>query len=106
MLCEKSHMIESMNSTAEDLKLCSKCGKNPRADQSGTNPWCKDCRADYQAAYAAGKAERIKDTGFSKGVEAMRHALLDAAMKRNPLGMVLAGDVSRWIANFPAPTPK
>lgn len=95
-----------MPETAEAVKLCSKCGKNPRADQEGTNPWCKECRADYQAAYAAGKAERIKDTGFSKGAEAMRQAMLAEAVKRNPVGMVQAGEVARWIANFPAPSAK
>lgn len=87
------------------VKMCSKCKQNPRADADGTNPWCLDCRADYQRAYNEGKAERLKDTGFSKGVEAMRRALLQAMGGLHPAGQTTNGLIVEWIRDFPTPRP-
>jgi len=60
-----------------ETALCSKCGENPRADDDGTNPWCKPCRAKYQKEYQEGKLGRERSKGFAAGVEAMRNLLVD-----------------------------
>ena len=86
--------------------LCSKCHKNPRADANGTNPWCKECRADYQRAYEAGRAEKLKDTGFAKGAEAMRKALLERFAGRAPDGVIRLSDLYHWLREVPTPRPQ
>ena len=54
--------------------LCSKCGVNPRMNPEGTNPWCHDCHAEYQAAWNRGRLERACANAYAMGVEAMRAA--------------------------------
>ncbi len=99
-------MPETAESQTAAAKMCSKCGKHPRADSNGNNPWCKECRADYARIYAEGKAERMKDTGFSKGAEAMRIALIEAINRTHPNVITNYGEVARWIREYPIPTPR
>ena len=58
----------------QTVRICSKCKKNPAADQDGTNPWCKDCRAAYQREYSASLEDRAERRGLRRGIDAMRDA--------------------------------
>ena len=55
-------------------RFCSKCGVHPRADPDGTNPWCLECRAEYQATYWKGREARAQERGYAEGLAAMRAA--------------------------------
>lgn len=87
------------------VQICTKCHQNPRADTDGTNPWCKECRAEYAKVYEAGKAAKMKDLGFSKGAEAMRRDLLKTLAEFHPTGVFSFAEAARWIKSFPAPRP-
>jgi hypothetical protein len=66
--------------TPDAIVLCSKCKLRPRADSKGTNPWCNECRADYQRDYVNGKDAKARREGFAAGVTAMRE-LIGAKMR-------------------------
>lgn len=93
---------ESGTPAAGPAPLCSKCGKNPRADADGTNPWCKECRAAYQRDYEDRKMARKESRGFALGVQAMR---ADLARRFGELGFssLEAWEVRDAILQAPAP---
>ncbi len=99
------HMPDTADTQTVSVKMCSKCHQNPRADTNNGNPWCKECRADYQRIYAEGRAERVKDTGYAKGVEAMRASQIAKLDEMASWATLEVRDVITWIREFPAPRP-
>lgn len=57
-----------METATETPLMCSKCAKKPRADQNNRNPWCSDCRAEYQRGYVANLKKQTAEQSFARGV--------------------------------------
>lgn len=59
---------------ATDAKpLCTKCKKNPKAgNEDDKNPWCNECRTQYQRERAEGLEWRAERRGIIRGILAMR----------------------------------
>jgi PHP family Zn ribbon phosphoesterase len=54
-------------------KLCTKCGKNPKAGgPKDTNPWCQECRTAYQRERSDTLEWRAERRGLIRGIQAMR----------------------------------
>ena len=54
-------------------KLCSKCKKNPKAGGAeDTNPWCNECRTEYQRERKETLEWRAERRGIIRGIQAMR----------------------------------
>jgi len=90
--------------TAEKLeKTCTKCGNNPKAGgPEDKNPWCKECRAEYQRERVQGLDWRAERRGLIRGIRAMRECLsvYFRAMPRH-----LAGpEVASIIETLPGPS--
>lgn len=87
---------------AEAAPRCSRCGKNPRAAADSNNPWCKECRAEYQREYEDRRLARKESKGFALGVAAMRAEL---ARRFGELGFssLEAWEVRDAILQAPAP---
>lgn len=81
---------------------CTKCGKNPRADADSNNPWCKDCRAEYQRDWDRGKKERERHRGYVEGAAAMREQIV-LALARLGNAQINALDTARWVREQPTP---
>ena len=97
--------IKAMAAAAKerkDLILCSKCGKNPRADQDGTNPWCLECRAEYQRSYNGLKIEMSESRGFCAGVTAMRHQVI-AFFSQWPSAHFSGTEIAVKVQQMPGP---
>ncbi len=61
-----------------EVKLCSKCKKNPVAFPDSTNPWCKECKAAAQKKYMESAEGMAEGKGFALGVRAMREQIASA----------------------------
>ena len=58
---------------AETEKMCSKCKKNPKAGGSDDkNPWCQECRSNYQRERNDTLEWRAERRGLIRGIQAMR----------------------------------
>lgn len=86
-----------------DMPICSKCGKNPRADLDGTNPWCKECRAAYHREYEAGRLARKEAKGFALGVQTMRVHLAEQFRQRVSFGSCTGIEAADWILQDAGP---
>ncbi len=64
--------MSSTTETAQEVKMCSACGLQPRAAQDSTNPHCKGCRAIYARAYRQVSGEMTHAKAFREGVRATR----------------------------------
>lgn len=94
--------MPEIEAATESTTLCSKCGKNPRAEPNGTNPWCKECRAKYQREYQETKKEMAKGKGFAAGVAAMKECLAEE-FDRLGSGMFSGYEVGYLIRQAPGP---
>jgi hypothetical protein len=92
-----------MATETETLLMCSKCGKNPRADQDGTNPWCNPCKTKYASEYREMKEKQAAMLAYVRGAEAMRQAILGEFYRAPSNGLMMAGEVAQYIAGIPAP---
>lgn len=57
------------------VPLCTKCSERPRAAGDGNNPWCKECRAEYQRDYEQRRLAMKEKHGYALGVKDMRELL-------------------------------
>ncbi len=57
------------------VKICSKCKKNPVAFPDSTNPWCAECRAEAHKKYLESKEGQAEGKGFAEGARLMREQL-------------------------------
>jgi hypothetical protein len=90
--------------TAETkVALCSKCGKNPKAgDEKDANPWCKECRAEYQREYKQRENWRAERRGIIRGIQAMREATAAYFAQWNGRPF-MGGEVSAVVMQLPGP---
>lgn len=60
-----------------ETKLCSACGKNPRADQreKTTNTQCSECKYEAQKRWTVSKANQQRNEAMVEGIELMRKYL-------------------------------
>src|SRR5580692_2115009 len=58
-----------------EVKLCSKCGLNPRSNSESTNPWCRQCWADYLRGNRRRELDRARAAGRAEGIRMMRDAV-------------------------------
>ena len=66
---------QSMATTEKAVKMCTKCGENPKAGgDADTNPWCQPCRTAYQRERNETVEWRAERRGIMRGVQAMREA--------------------------------
>lgn len=86
----------------EVAALCSKCGKNPRAANGSTNPWCNDCKSKYQQEYKRMITERNASKAFIAGVEAMRKTLV-LEFSRHAKVVFSGAEIAFAINNTPRP---
>ena len=104
--CEIKHCRISVymakGETAPAKAPCSKCGEGPRI--GGTNPWCLDCQAEYQAIYRVRLIERAKTEGFAAGVAAMR-AVVMHRFRQFPLSAFNGSEVAATVQMMENPRP-
>ena len=88
---------------AKDPKICSKEGcLRPRYDTKGTNGWCSECRAAYQADYTRKAAWRNERKGIIRGILETRRQL--AAYFKGWSDRPMTGaEVSYMIEQHPGP---
>jgi hypothetical protein len=91
-----------MENATETLLMCSKCGKNPRADSSSTSPWCKECRTEYQRNYVAGLKKQNAEQSFARGVAATKR-LLAQEFARLASGGFTGFEIANLIMQAPGP---
>lgn len=91
-----------MADSSETL-LCSRCGKNPRANPDSENPWCKECKSKYQKEYNETKAKQDAAHHFALGVNAMRERVA-AIFERCGSAVFSANEVTAIIRKEPRPT--
>jgi NADH pyrophosphatase NudC (nudix superfamily) len=94
-----------MAAPAKEIKFCSKCGINQRADQNGTNPWCLECRSAYQSVYNQTIIDREKRKAFADGSTAMREALA-ALFAHWPTAYFSGTEIASKIQRAEAPTAR
>ena len=62
-----------MTTETTEQKICSKCGKNPKAGGANDkNPWCQECRTAYARERNDTLEWRAERRGLIRGIEAMR----------------------------------
>ena len=88
--------------TTQTAKICSKCNERPRYDESGSNPWCKECRAAYQKEYVAGLHKQNAQQSFARGVKAMRE-FVASEFDRLGLGQFNGMEAAEYIRGATAP---
>ena len=93
-----------MAATSEAVKMCSRCGKNPRADADSTNPWCTKCKAEKQKEFVEQKAAQDAAHNYALGVNAMREKIA-AIFDRCGSAVFMAHEVAALIRREPAPRP-
>ena len=86
-------------------ELCTKCGVNPRASLESNNPWCKECRAQYQKEWQAMMKERANGKGYAEGARAMRDHISGELSKLGG-SMVMAYEVARFVRGMELPAAK
>jgi hypothetical protein len=65
-----------MATVEKEVKLCTKCGENPKAgDEKDKNPWCLECRSEYQKRRYQALDWRAERRGLIRGIQAMRESL-------------------------------
>ena len=89
------------------MKLCTKCRKEPRADQQedATNRHCKNCRTESARAYTMAKLEQTEGKGFGKGVQKMRE-LLAAEFEAQGPGHFSGIEIAQIIRGAAGPLPE
>lgn len=99
---DESTELPPTGSTTGLPAMCSKCGARPRAYGDSTNPWCKECLAEYKREYEERRLARKESRGFALGVQAMR---ADLARRFGELGFssLEAWEVRDAILQAPAP---
>ena len=91
-----------MATAEKEPKLCTKCGKNPKAgDDKDTNPWCQPCRSEYQRTRYATQEWRHERRGIIRGVRAMREYL--AAYFRGTGRAYMGPEAASIIESLPGP---
>ena len=93
----------SMESATETPLMCSKCGKNPRADAASTNPWCQDCKTEYQRTYVSGLKKQTAEQSFARGVAATKR-IFAAEFSRLGIGQFTGFEVATLIIRAPGPS--
>lgn len=53
------------------------CSRNCGREATATHPWCRECQAAYQRAMRPVRAKLKANADFSRGVEAMRNAIVE-----------------------------
>ncbi len=91
-----------MDTATESPLMCSKCEKKPRADRDGTNPWCLDCRAEYQREYSTKIKKQTAEQAFARGVAATK-ACFAAEFARLGIGQFTGFDAADLIQRAPGP---
>lgn len=91
-----------MDSPDESLLKCSKCGERPRADQAGSNPWCLECRAEYQREYVAKMKKQTAEQSFARGVAATKRIFITEFMRLG-IGQFSGFEVATLINRAPGP---
>lgn len=67
-----------MATAEKEQKLCTKCGQNPKAgDANDTNPWCRECRNEYQNKRYKTLEWRSERRGLIRGIQAMREYMAE-----------------------------
>jgi hypothetical protein len=85
------------------VKLCTKCGVNPKAgDEKDRNPWCQDCRNEYQNDRNATKAWRDERRGIFRGIKAMREHIQRHFQQWNGRPF-MGAEVAAIISELPGP---
>ena len=86
------------------VKLCTKCEKEPRADQSesATNRHCTTCRTEAARAYKAAQMEQANGKGFGKGVQAMRELMAEQFYQLGS-GSLSGYEIADLIRHVPGP---
>ena len=87
-----------------EMKLCSQCKVNPRADQAenATNPWCRECRARYAKEYSILRMDRKQREGFVRGREEMRNMIAREFM-RLQVATFSGAEIARLVLQMPGP---
>ncbi len=85
----------------ESKDVCSKCGLSPRMDPNGTNPWCKQCHADYQRDYRGTIDWRNERRGVIRGIRAEVEYL--SAYFRREGRAIMGPEVASIIESLPGP---
>lgn len=87
----------------EGVKFCSKCGVHPRADADSTNPWCVECKAQYQAEYRAKQDWRAERRGILRGAQAMREQIAVYFRQWSMARPFLGPEVASIVEGLPGP---
>ena len=85
-------------------KKCSKCGVNPRVDPEGTNPWCRECQAEYHASRQKGLMDRAYARGFIAGAAAFRQAA-EYRLRTFPAAHFSGAEAAVLVGRVAAPRP-
>lgn len=96
-----------MTPTDTKTKLCTKCDREPRVDQSekATNRHCTKCRTEVARAYQSSKLEQENGKGFGRGVQAMRD-LIAGEFYQQGSGMYSGYEIAALIRQAPGPLPR
>lgn len=92
-----------MDLETKTVLLCSKCEKNPRADADSTNPWCQECKTEYQRTYVAGLKKQTAEQSFARGVAATKRVFV-AEFSRLGVGQFTGYEIANLIAHAPGPS--
>ena len=85
------------------IKLCSKCGLQPRSNAESTNPWCRNCWADYIRGNRRAELQRAREAGRAEGVRMMREAIA-ARFAHWPTARFSGSEVIAQVQTMAAPT--
>lgn len=95
-------MATAQDALASPSVMCSKCGERPRADATSTNPWCLECKAEYQREYVAKLKKQNAEQAFARGVAGMKKVLA-AEFDRLGSGSFDGYEIAALIRNAPGP---
>ena len=101
----KSDMTPTPDQSVASL-VCTKCKKNPRADQNAdaTNRHCIDCRTAAAQQYRATRLEQEHGKGFVKGVDSFRR-IIALEFSAQGGGMFSGYECAELIMRAPGPLP-
>ena len=81
-------------------KACSKCHERPRAVADSTNPWCKECLAEYAVKHR----QDLESQAVSRGVGIMRQQM-QAYFRGMGRSHFSGAEVAAMVAKMPAQIP-
>ena len=84
--------------TVSGEKACSKCKERPRAAAESTNPWCRECLADYAAKHR----KDLEIQYLHRGVGAMRASVQNYFISLGRAHFSSA-EVAALVAKLPGP---